>query len=549
MTIFQGDILNKEELEQWYHNLGIKVNQKVTIQPTVDRGIAVFYNPTKNTLNEKYDQPIELLRIPKLSSYNIYTLQTLVNEKLKDEDKKVVKRCLNIVFSKCHGASESLILIAYFIGFLLICRKEKNIVISKEWKKDIGEYLSVLMNTIVGNLYSDQQDILQDFVSEFRGNVVISNTIVDITGDLWINVVEGINDEFNETYNEITLEEVLQICSAIRSRVLEIPREADDDDETDDYYVDVTLVPMLDYVNHNKDRQNAYFDVDRDKGDVVLYLDSDKVKDIEKPFEVFISYDKFEDLHRMFMNYGFIPTSANVMKVIEIPILGYCEDEELNDYEITRRLYSIRQTPNVQFKIIFDKSGEIKELKVLDDQFYSYLGLINEINWEQFEKNDEEEMNEINEQADSMNDEDRKEFLDAFSGLDYSRGFNRCYELLNSLKEEEIYEAKRQFAEYVKKYFEKFSNKIEKFKEIVHEYELNKGETTNIIKLIELYELISNFILKDEKKASVAELFIEDKEDEKKAEEELSGFLENRMVPVYNFDATIEEAEVGELRI
>ncbi|KAG0675557.1 cytochrome c lysine N-methyltransferase [Pichia californica] len=535
MSLFEGNMKNKSILEKWIIDLGIIINPQVKIKETEDKGIGVFYNFDCNFNSN--GEPIELIRIPQLSSYNIYTLKKLINDKLDDKDSKVIKRVLMIIFSKMNGNSESLILISYFIGFLLICNKEKklndnnninnnnNDDNNNKWKDEIKVYLNILLNTNVGNLYLDQQDILQDFLSYFQGNAIIQNSIIDITSGIWVDITESINEEFSENFKIIKIEEVLQICSAIRSRVLEIPREIyNKEGDDDDYYVDVTLVPILDYVNHDNLLKNAYFDIDRETKDIILFYERKSSINKEFEVEVFISYDIFEDLHSMFINYGFLPISEDIIKVIEIPIIGYNKFfNKISDFDITRRLYCIKQSPNVQFKIKFDNKGEIKEMKLLLEGFYSFLVFKDDIDWNKFEEEDEEEGGGYEEE------------------IDFEKGFNRSLQIMDNLNEDEINELQTNLFEYIIEFFKEFKNKSKIFKDLIEEYELNIGENRNISKLIDMYDSMSKFMLEKVQFEDFIECNIDDNE--------LRGYLGNRMMPIYNFDATISGAEVGELKI
>lgn len=542
MTIFEGDIENRNELEKWREQLGIKVHPNVSIRNTKDRGIGVFYRPGKQ-LESDSSECIGLMRIPHNSTYNIYTLKTLVDEKLDEEDRAIVKKTLNVIFTRSRGGSESLILIAYFIAFLFICKKrkiEKADGAGAELKQEIGTYVSVLLGTTVGNLYGDQQDVLEDFLSAFPGNAVLKNSIADITGGFWEEVTETLNEEFGEDFNAVEVNDVLQLCGAVRSRVLEIPRavgEGEDGsgsggDDDDDYYVDVTLVPLLDYVNHDNERRNAYFDVERASQDVVLYLELDGAAGeaaAEKEVEVYISYDLYEDLHRMFVNYGFFPRNEARMTVIDIPILGYCDSKLLSDYEITRRLHCLRQTPNVQFRVLFDGEGAVKEVAAVLDEFYSYLAFKDDVEWDEFEKEDEEAVD--------------REAVDTEAELetDFLRGFARSRELAQQLDEEETRVVLHKFCQYLREFFDQLGARSRQFGELVREYELSERDTTNVLRLVELYEDLSSHVAKsgtedarllDTAGASIAE-----------------GYLANRMVPVYNFGAAADGVEIGQLEL
>lgn len=92
-----------------------------------------------------------------------------------------------------------------------------------------------------------------------------------------------------------------RIQAVVRSRVLEIPSAVAED--LDDFEVNTSLVPMVDYANH-KVPGNARFDVDRSNGDVVLRLSPGGEA------EVCIEYAPVEDAGAMFLTYGFVPPAA-----------------------------------------------------------------------------------------------------------------------------------------------------------------------------------------------------------------------------------------------
>jgi hypothetical protein len=578
MSIFDDDFKDKEILTQWCTELGITFNKQLRIKNTDNRGIGVFYKIDKK-LENKNDEKIELLRIPNLSSYNIYTLKTLVNENLNEIDLKTVKKVLNIIF-KNYGISESSILIAYFISFLVICKKDnKNNNKNNDktfigWKNNINQYLNILLETKVGNMYSDQQNILEDLLMVIPGNAILRNSIIDIIGTKWIDIVNEINEEINEDKNfeKVNIEEVLQICSAVRSRILEIPREADidtydDEEDEDNYYVDVTLVPILDFVNHDNKFKNAYFDVDRKTKEIILYLDLNKIKKYnnEEEIEVFISYDTMEDLHSMFINYGFIPDSENNYKIIDIPIIGYCDNNNsssnprLHNYEATKRLYLIKQTPNIQFKIEFDKNGDIKDCRIIDFEFYSYLIFKENIDWNRLEEEEEEEEEEKEEEEEEEDEQSSKKNggehykQEAIPiELAFEKGFKKCINIINGIDKEELNELKKQLHEYIIEFFNDFNNRINNFIEIIEEYELPKRETTNVIKLLNLYIKICEFFLKKEnnKIYNYDEIYDNGEVSNNNNNKQfIFNALNYRLIPEYNFEASVEGVELGELSI
>lgn len=523
--LFDTSIKKHEELEKWVNALDIKCNDHVKIKSTSEFGIGLFLESPAGSVDAK----IELLRVPLLSSYNIYTLRRLVNEELTKEDLGYVKKCLNIVFRNCQ-CSESNILIGYFIAILMICEKRKDQQRRDGWLQTINTYLQVLLNTTVGNMYTDQQDILQDYLSEFPGNAIMRDSIEDVIGGTWSGVLEEINEELGEEFDELKMAEVLQLCGAIRSRVLEIPRAVEESDadatgeeDGDNYYVDVTLVPILDYVNHDSEKRNAYFDIDRETGDVILWYESTKK---EQPGgdageeQIFIVYDEHEDLHRMFANYGFIPRSQGSAKVLELPVLGYCGDGGEEDVELTRRLYSLRQSPNVQFKLEFGDEGRIVACDTIQDEYYSYLVFNNNVDWEEIHRAAEQE---------EVNNAEEEAF--------YVNGFRRCRDILGGMDEAEKRQVTGQFEDYVGKFTRQFKTRVENFVVFAEEYETLDGTSTNITsKLFSFYR-------------ELCERLLSQAAGESRGEDE--PFLSLRMRPIYNFESIkyAENIQLEELKI
>lgn len=528
MALFEDNMENAVELEEWVQSMGIKCHSNLRIKNTKDRGIGVFFSLPNTKLAE---DRIELLRCPRSSVYNIYTLRDMIGCRLENGEKNVLKKVLGIVFRNC-GPSESNIIIAHFIAFLIVSKGDLS---RNEWKKSIKKYLNVLLETNVGNLYTDQRDALNDFISDFQGNILLNSFVNEL--NIWEEIVAELNEELEE---EVRLEEVLQICGAVRSRVLEIPRGVDGDDDGDDggyeeddgdYYVDVTLVPVLDFVNHDNKMKNAYFDVDKLTDDVILYFDKKGTLPGEE-FEIFITYDENEDLHRMFTNYGFIPRSEKIRKVIEIPVLGYAGEGEhdmpLGDYEVTRRLFISKQSPNVQFDIRFDKEGEISECNIMGEEYYSYLAFCDVIDWDLWEEEEEQE-------AEKEDDENGT----------YERNYRKCYELTNTLSNLELSEAKRKFIEYVSKFMEMYMKKAQLGTELCVEYERPCGETSNLVKLLILYADIGSFVHTHYENTGASGVL---KEGEKVLDEYEEGgeasrqnrgqtLLFHRLNPIYNFAA------------
>lgn len=122
--------------------------------------------------------------------------------------------------------------------------------------------------------------------------------------------------EVNETGGE-SLENIvtgglqeLSIHSKEKKHARLEPNENDHIDNTDDYVIDISLVPILDFVNHNHNN-NSYFDIDRRTNDIVLKLKSNVQMNMNDKFEVTISYDPEDNIKEFLYTYGFVPQILN----------------------------------------------------------------------------------------------------------------------------------------------------------------------------------------------------------------------------------------------
>ncbi|SCU93178.1 LAMI_0E13498g1_1 [Lachancea mirantina] len=246
---------------------------------------------------------IELLRIPRLSTFSIYTLLEIVNDENNYADASsfsktsaAVKASLEKYFRNpilVSHISESLLLVSYFT--LFECLRYHGLEIPEKIKK----YLDlVLLDTEVDSVYSNLSNSFE--TSEIRlfrqygyeKCSEIFNALIDVS-----NVITS--------DNQISVK-IAKICASCMSRSLEIPEAVDVD--SDDFRVNNTLVPVLDFVNHDNDQVNAHFDVDRETGDVLLLLDETPQE--EEEFEVFISYSPYEELFNFERTYGFAPVRS-----------------------------------------------------------------------------------------------------------------------------------------------------------------------------------------------------------------------------------------------
>lgn len=506
--MFHSSVPKWEKLLKWSKDLGVVPHKSLLVKSTENSGIGVFFNGKV----ESSDQDIEILRVPQVATLNITTLRELTEALAEHEDQIIVKKVLNY-YCQLSSINETTIILGYLFGFLILNRRNGFV---------LKQYLDILLETKVLNLHSDNQLLLEDFLSSFKGNMILTGLGMDLLDEKWQEFSDWIKDEFDI---EITTQEILQLNAAVRSRTLEIPngsgQEGKEEDDDEDFVVDVTLVPIIDFVNHDNDKLNAYFDVDKSNGDIILKLNLDKLgerKEKEEEFEIFITYSPLEDMNMFFMNYGFLPTSDSFKKVLEIPIFGYFNSKIIDNEKLNDRLYSLRQSPSVQFLIEY-QDGEISNVECIADEFYSYFVFIDSIDWSKYES-------EVNE-----GELDLSEF---------ESGYEKCYEIYTGLSEEELLKSQATFVEYLKEFFTYLKKSIDKFMEFVNEYELNEGETKNVESLLKFY---SDLSIKFIKLTDMRDILLFEGNDE---------FLPLRLMPIYNFQSSVldkEGIDIGELKI
>lgn len=497
--VFDESIEDHEKLDEWIKNQEIEVNENVIIKKSEGKGIGIFYN-----CQEFREDKIELLRIPNKAVYNINNLKENMKNFKKEEDLKIIKYCLKTIV-KSMRISETSIIIGYFLSFLIIFKKR---IVKDEGFENLREYLNILMETQVGNLYGDNWNILEDFISLFKGSFIMNQNISSIINEGNEVLIEEINEElesFESEYELVTIEEYLQIISAVRSRTLEIPRSIETDQgeteegEAEDYYVDVTLVPILDFVNHNNSLKNAYFDVDKDSQDIILYYEGNRNGDGNEDeegedTEVYISYDEEEDLHTMMTNYGFIPRDGNSEKTIELPILGYNGDE---DFKITDRCIKLGVSCNIRFNIKFDKAGNIEEMKRVYNS----------------QSEEDKQLLIFEPQMWLENDFEDDEFFEGeeyqkYIGLIEEIGVEDVMRVCRTIRSDGLVKARLSLErdqlcsardEYVKLWFAQLAVHGERFVQLADEYEDSTGVAgSRVVALVALYRAMAGYVAEQE---------------------------------------------------
>lgn len=265
---------------------------------------------------------VELLRVPAGATFSLETmLQFLDTESYPTQDaEKLTETSVKVkkLFFECcqipvisSQASETLLLIIYFIIFSGL---ERN---GYALPDPISHYLNgVLLTTEVGSLYSDA------FVWKETTDIKLFAQY----GFASIYSIFHALSEFSAANfgSENCGAIVSTLMASISSRCLEIPHE--EHKGSDDFYVNTTLVPVLDYVNHDNKRVNAHFDVDRSTNDILLVLDMDSCPQNEEVFEVFISYSPVDEVIHFEKSYGFFPQPEGN----RVSFMNLCFDKRFN---------------------------------------------------------------------------------------------------------------------------------------------------------------------------------------------------------------------------
>ncbi|SCU85291.1 LAFA_0D14884g1_1 [Lachancea sp. 'fantastica'] len=248
------------------------------------------------------DGPIELLRIPHVSTFSIHTILNIINDKSQyptqqqfEDTISIVKQFLASSLSNdaiAANLSETLVLVVYFVVF------ERLQQMGYALPAIICDFLSnVLLTTQVGSFYTALPDFKTDVNLELMGQYGLSDLSC---------VFESLVDICSQSFDAAADPKVVaSIMASVISRCLEIPQELEAN--SDDFQVHTTLVPILDYANHDNQRVNAHFDIDRQTNDLLLYLDIEKCLDKGGICEVFISYDPIHEFVHFQKVYGFSP--------------------------------------------------------------------------------------------------------------------------------------------------------------------------------------------------------------------------------------------------
>lgn len=288
---------NNEEFKKWI--AGRKIEGDVSIGESF--GVGLYYTAGSSNTAEKEEEDPTILRVPSTSSLNMDTLLNLLTRlKLRDKEldarlkeSEVIIKFLEIL----NPGTETIILLAYLLAFEFLRQKGDKTSSYYETSplRNWDTYLDILFLTKVFSFDIHNDNPYAASFGELR-EIVLAEYEEFIT-----EAKEAIPDAY--IADDIPFDKFFQLFQAVRSRSLEIPKEAEGGNPDSEFQTNVTLVPILDFANHNREN-NAYFDVDRENFDIVLKLKRDAIK--EEPFEVTISYDPVDTKPEFYLTYGFL---------------------------------------------------------------------------------------------------------------------------------------------------------------------------------------------------------------------------------------------------
>lgn len=249
-----------------------------------------------------------LLRIPSSNTFDIYTILHILLDKEQYENVEQYQQTNNFIklemkefFKEILPATDSglpneLVIITFY--FILFEHMKVNYKIPYALLNYLNDIL--LQTRITSSITCPE---LTTLLYPYHPNLQMQEIFV--------------NNLYEFFHGTVPKQNIRQIFASITSRVLEIPHETDE--KSENFTVNTTLVPLLDFVNH-RNPSNCYFDVDRsNNNDIVLKFSSNKTEmhddGITLPIELFISYNPKEELINMVSTYGFVPETVTQLNV------------------------------------------------------------------------------------------------------------------------------------------------------------------------------------------------------------------------------------------
>lgn len=323
--------------ESWIkETLKIKCHENLYIGLSKLGGSGLFLSKPHGDLADD----LLIARIPNGAIFDYISLLKILNRLKEIPVSEGFGSCADIIIEllkSMNPTTETEILCAYFVGFKICFLRRK------EMHKSHMEVL----------------DPIEPYVELLSKTPVLTVPENNIQSDPFVSRLKLIEEKEHGTYEALNLQlsisqyfgyEVFHhILAAVRSRVLEIPhenkekgeinlkeigKEEKEEKNCDDYYTNISLVPLLDFANHlDQLTSNAYYDIDRDNGDILLKL---KHFDVSKDeVEVTISYSREEHIQDFIRTYGFIPKSGKDYQLLELFIPDDICDQVMNDLKGT----------------------------------------------------------------------------------------------------------------------------------------------------------------------------------------------------------------------
>ncbi|KAG7663719.1 CTM1 [[Candida] subhashii] len=340
---------DNSQLSEWIDSKNIKLHQGLKIGQSSLGGIGLFLDKQEEEHPE--EDYFEILRIPRSAVFDIVSLLNFLDElKLRDRayigEKPVRESELIVNFlSIVEPNTETRILTTYFNAFKTLQNIHKQFPKSQYFKESplhkFDPYLSILTNTSTLE-YPEHTEHEDKFIMKcIKADHAVHDEYESLIEQLKILYMTRTELDFEKL---LPFKECFQIHQAIRSRTLEIPRDVETEsaecaktesniseniqrrDSLDvtmaldmktktlvignnhDYVIDVTLAPILDFVNHCH-FNNAYFDVDRDTNDILLKFKKEIYDSMKmgEEIEVSICYSPEDDIQGFLFTYGFQP--------------------------------------------------------------------------------------------------------------------------------------------------------------------------------------------------------------------------------------------------
>lgn len=279
------------------------------------------------------------------------------------------------------------------------------------------KYLDLLFQTDVNSVKLDKDyDLYKHsfkynqreyrFLIEKAKNLAIFSALDSIDEDLGFNPKDLVDGKFLQKVEMSVISRILEIPEALKEKEQEVepqgrydkldnedardPRkpqrdlvqedgdiQEDGGEEEYGFAVASTMVPIIDFVNHNNDKMNSVFDVDKETNDILLRYRPSDLK-TKGEVELYISYSEYEDVFNFINAYGFVPKSTKTNPIYEHAIdrdyLASLQieseiDGEKYQHNLGNFLKWVGQAPNIQFVLTYE-NDQIVDVKLnLDENF------------------------------------------------------------------------------------------------------------------------------------------------------------------------------------